>query len=79
MRDAVDDEGALREGVVYIGDRMPPSMNPTGNYLPRSVWYNPFKIDKPNKKRDGTRQEVLEKFERYVRTEADLVRRLPEL
>ena len=72
--------GAFLPGVVYIGDRMPPWMNPTGAYLPRSDWYNPFKIDKPNKPRDGTRAEVIEKYERYLRTERpDLLARLPKL
>jgi hypothetical protein len=33
-------------------------------YLPRSDCYNPFKIDKPVKKRDGDRPTALEKFER---------------
>jgi hypothetical protein len=33
-------------------------------YLPRSDCYNPFKIDKPVKKRDGDRSTALEKFER---------------
>jgi hypothetical protein len=27
---------------VYIGDRMPPFMSPTGEYLPQSIWRNPF-------------------------------------
>ena len=54
--------GAFLPGVVYIGDRMPPWMNPTGAYLLRSDWYNPFKIHKPNKPRDGTRAEVIEKY-----------------
>ncbi len=79
IRDGVKD-GAFREGVVYIGDRMPPWMNPTGAYLPRSDWFNPFKIHKPNKPRDGTRAEVIEMYERYLRTERpDLLARLPEL
>jgi hypothetical protein len=26
MRNGVDDEGSVAEGVVYVGDRMPPSM-----------------------------------------------------
>jgi Domain of unknown function (DUF4326) len=79
LRNGVNGEGSVAEGVVYIGDRMPPSMSPTGKYLPRSDWYNPFKIDKPDKRREGTRREGLERFERYIRTRADLTSRLPEL
>jgi hypothetical protein len=29
---------------VYIGRQMPPSMSPTGEYLARSKWANPFKV-----------------------------------
>lgn len=54
IRDGLTD-GALADGVLYIGDRMPPWMSPTGAYRPRSDWYNQFKIDKPGNSRDGTR------------------------
>ena len=41
----------------------------------RSAWHNPFKIGK-----DGTREEVIERYERYLLEERpDLVERLPEL
>lgn len=54
---------------VYIGRE-------NGRYrLKRSDWYNPFKIGK-----DGTREEVISKYERYLLEECpDLVERLPEL
>jgi Domain of unknown function (DUF4326) len=79
IRDGVK-RGAFHQGVVYIGDRMPPWMNPTGASLPRSEWYNPFKIDKPGKPRDGTREEVIEKYERYLTSDRpDLFERLGEL
>lgn len=47
-----------------------------GRYrLKRSDWRNPFKIGK-----DGTREEVIAKYERYLLEERpDLVERLPEL
>ncbi len=41
----------------------------------RSDWYNPFVIGK-----DGEREEVIQKYERYLLDERpDLVERLPEL
>jgi hypothetical protein len=79
VRDGVRD-GVLAEGAVYIGDRIPPWMSPTGLYLPRSDWCNPFKIDKPDKPREGTREEVIEKYERYMISERpDLLERLGEV
>lgn len=39
-----------------------------------SLWGNPFKIGK-----DGTRQEVIDKFEDYLRNNIELLHRLPEL
>jgi predicted nucleic acid-binding Zn ribbon protein len=54
---------------VYIGRANP------RNGLKKSVWANPFKIDE-----DGTREEVIEKYERCLLNERpDLVARLPEL
>jgi hypothetical protein len=54
---------------VYIG-------RGNGRYrLKRSIWHNPFKIGK-----DGNREEVLAKYERYLLEERpDLIYRLPEL
>jgi Domain of unknown function (DUF4326) len=42
--------------------------------LKRSDWHNPFKIGP-----DGTREEVLEKYEAYIRSKPDLMARLGEL
>lgn len=39
-----------------------------------SRWGNPFKIG-----RDGTREEVIEKYERYIQTRPDLLAALPTL
>lgn len=63
--------GAEVQGcTVYIGRRMQRG----GWDLPQSPWANPFVIG-----RDGARADVIAKYERYVRTRADLLRRLPEL
>jgi hypothetical protein len=77
LKNGVDGEGSVAEGVVYIGDRMPPSMNPTGKYLPRSDWYNPF--NKAFPKGEISREEAIEEYERYVRQRSELMVRLPEL
>ena len=46
-----------------------------GSSFKSSVWHNPFEIGK-----DGEREEVIEKYERYLLDERpDLVERLPEL
>jgi hypothetical protein len=39
-----------------------------------SEWGNPFEIGK-----DGTRSEVIEKYEGYINSRTDLLARLPEL
>ena len=39
-----------------------------------SKWGNPFVIGK-----DGTREEVIEKYEKYLRNNSDLIGSLPEL
>lgn len=39
-----------------------------------SIWGNPYKIGE-----DGTREEVIEKYELYLRNNPDLLKRLPEL
>lgn len=49
-----------------------------------SDWQNPYKEDKSSEVRDGTREEVIEKFERDLRnggprTPPGLIDRLPEL
>jgi hypothetical protein len=54
---------------VYIG-----RANPRKG-LKQSIWHNPFKEGK-----DGTREEVIEKYERHLLEERpDLLERLPEL
>ena len=58
----------MRAGDVYIGRR-----NNRRN-LPESIWHNPFVIGK-----DGAREEVLAKFEVYLRARPELRARLPEL
>jgi hypothetical protein len=62
---------------VYIGHQMPPFMSPTGKYLPRSIWRNPFN----GALREGliTRQEVIERYLIHVLSSPDLMARLSEL
>jgi hypothetical protein len=43
---------------IYIGRAIPRIK------IPESVWHNPFIVD-----RDGTREEVIKKFERYILTD----------
>ncbi len=48
-----------------------------GRYHPKwgsSKWGNPFKIGK-----DGTREEVIEKFRQYLLSRPDLMAQIPEL
>ena len=42
--------------------------------LPQSPWANPYKIG-----RDGSREEVIARYEDYIRGRPDLLARLPEL
>ncbi len=51
---------------VYIGRRC--------KEFPRSMWANPFKIG-----RYGTRKEVIDRYEQYVRNKPELMAALPEL
>lgn len=39
-----------------------------------SIWGNPFKIGL-----DGTREEVIEKYEKWIRTQPHILRHLPDL
>jgi hypothetical protein len=65
-----DDKDFLAE-VVYIGR----PMYLGGWRLPGSIWANPYRIG-----RDGTREEVLARYEQYVRESPELLlARLPEL
>jgi len=45
---------------VYVG------RGKRGTKLQQSKWHNPFKMDTKDKKRDGTREEVIGKFKRYL-------------
>jgi hypothetical protein len=58
------------EGAVYVGGRIKRG----GWDLPQSKWANPFKIG-----RDGTREEVLAQYERWLRAAPGLMAALPEL
>ncbi|MET8634818.1 DUF4326 domain-containing protein [Streptomyces sp. NPDC004680] len=63
---------ALDDGpadVVYIGRRMVRG----GWHLPGHPLYNPFQIDTPQKKRDGTRAEVMDKYREHLRSRPDLL------
>jgi hypothetical protein len=62
-------------GAIYIGG----PMYRGGYRLPGSKWRNPFQIDKPNKKRDGTREEVVARFRAWLCDQPELLASLPEL
>lgn len=51
---------------VYIGRRC--------GRFPNSIWANPFKIGK-----DGTREEVVQKYGDWIQTQPTLLKRIPEL
>lgn len=61
--------------LVYIGDKQTLG----GWKLKRSKWFNPFKPDKPGKKRDGTREEILIKYREYITNSPELLADLHEL
>jgi len=67
---------------VYIGRRI--RFHP--DKYPKSKWANPFVEDKVNKKdgsiikkRDGTREEVIEKYRKWLLSNPELLKQLPEL
>jgi hypothetical protein len=62
---------------VYIGDRRAPFMSPTGEYMPRSDWYNPF--NKAYRRDAITREESIAMYREYLLSRPDLLERLPEL
>jgi hypothetical protein len=69
-----------REGIglpfdVYIGR----AMTRGGWRLKGSKWANPFKIDTPRQKRDGTREEVIAKYRTYLLESPELMAALPEV
>ena len=57
---------------VYIG-------NHTRNGWRGSKWGNPYKIDRPGKPRDGTRDEVIAKYRAYILGKPELLAALHEL
>ena len=66
---------AASRGAVYFGDKT--KRRPWD--LPASKWANPFKIDRPDKKRDGTRDEVIAKYRAWIVQQPELMAALPEL
>jgi hypothetical protein len=73
--------GAHRHGAVYVGN----AWGPRGVWpaLPQTEFGNPYKIDLPDKPRDGDRETVIEKFrrdlERRVEADADYAARVRDL
>jgi hypothetical protein len=65
---------AWPEGSIYIGGA-------EGRYyqFSQSKWANPFKIDKADRKRDGSRDEVIAKYRAWICDQPDLMPALPEL
>lgn len=61
--------------VVYIGRRLARG----GWNLPQHPLYNPFQIDTPKKKHDGTRAEVMAKYREYLMARPDLLKLVPAL
>jgi hypothetical protein len=68
------------EDLVYIGRRMPPFMG--GWNLKQSLFANPFKTDTVKGKfikRDGSLEEVCEKYKEYVLSKPELMDELKNL
>ncbi|GHK04116.1 DUF4326 domain-containing protein [Streptomyces sp. NPDC003753] len=61
--------------VVYVGRRLTRG----GWDLPQHPLYNPFQIDTPKKKHDGTREEVMAKYRDHLMGRPDLLALVPEL
>lgn len=59
---------------LYIGRQDNRSKPP----FKKSKWNNPFLIDKTDKKRDGTREEVLEKYRQYLLYNEQFGKNLPD-
>ena len=67
---------------VYIGrgSGYPGELGATGTPGEKtSKWHNPFRVDMPNKKQDGNRHEVIEKYRQWIVTQPDLIASLHEL
>lgn len=60
---------------VYIGRRI---SNRQWDF-PWSKWGNPFKPDREGVKRDGTKEEIIEKYRQRLLSKPDLMASLPEL
>jgi hypothetical protein len=60
----------LQDCEVYIGRQV----NQGGWILPQSKWHNPYKVGV-----DGTREQVIAKFEKYLLGNEKLMKSLPEL
>ncbi len=60
---------------IYIGRRC--SMGQWN--LKESIWANPYKIDNKKKKNDGNIDEVLEKYEKYLRGRSELLKQIWKL
>lgn len=65
--------GIVPKHDIYIGRR------DRFNKRPESKWHNPFFVDKPDKKRDGTLEEVIEKHRIGLLQNDELLEALPEL
>jgi Domain of unknown function (DUF4326) len=63
------------EGAIYVGH----AINRGGWRLSESKWANPFKIDRPGKRRDGSRDEVIDKYRAWLLQQPGLIAALPEL
>ncbi len=74
VRDGVEGSD-LAADVLYIGRQRAPFMSsPTGRFIPRSKWANPFKEGQ-----DGDLETVLGKYEEFVRNSPALMACLGEL
>ena len=65
--------GIVPEHDIYIGRRDRFSKRP------ESKWHNPFLVDKPDKKRDGILEEVIEKHRIYLLQNDELLEALFDL
>lgn len=68
-------ERQVPDGAIYVGG----PVNRGGWHLPATKWANPYKIDRRQKKRDGTRDEVVTKYHARLLERPDLIAALPEL
>jgi hypothetical protein len=64
---------------VYVGDKQPDRRRGGGVRFKQSKWYNPYKIDRLGKPRDGTREEVIARYRARLLLQPELMAALPEL